>query len=81
MPSDEIYDEQQKAFLRAERLRVEAKQESRTPNKYKVHKTLTFSITQWALLEMIRDKMALDDFTQTLNFCVLEQARNLGIES
>ena len=77
----EIYDEQQKAFLRAEQLRVESKKEDNKPTKDKLHKTLTFSISQWALLEQVREKMKLDNYNQTLNFCILEQARNLGIES
>ena len=33
------------------------------------------------LLEQVREKMHLDDFNQTLNFCILEQARILEIES
>jgi hypothetical protein len=82
-PKFEQYDEQQKAYLRAERLRVEAKAEkSKTsPSINKLHKTLTFTISQWALLEQVREKMHLDDFNQTLNFCILEQARVLEIES
>ena len=82
-PKYEQYDEQQKAYLRAERLRVESKAEKAKPSPSinKLHKTLTFTISQWALLEQVREKMHLDDFNQTLNFCILEQARVLEIES
>jgi len=82
-PKYEQYNDEQKAYLRAERLRVESKAEKAKPSPSinKLHKTLTFSISQWALLEQVREKMHLDDFNQTLNFCILEQARLLEIES
>jgi len=81
-PKYEQYNDEQKAFLRAERLRVEAKTEKGAAGKQNsLHKTLTFTISQWALLEQVRQQMHLDDFNQTLNFCILEQARTLGIES
>ena len=82
-PKYEQYNEEQKAYLRAERLRVESKADKikSSPSINKLHKTLTFSISQWALIEQVRDKMHLDDFNQTLNFCILEQARVLEIET
>ena len=81
-PKYEQYDKQQKAYLRAERLRVESKAEKiKSKSLNSLHKTLTFTISQWALLEQVREKMHLDDFNQTLNFCILEQARVLEIES
>ena len=81
-PKYEQYNDEQKAYLRAERLRVEAKTEKVKHDKQNsLHKTLTFTISQWALLEQVREKMHLDDFNQTLNFCILEQARVLEIES
>ena len=80
-PKYEQYNEGQKAYLRAERLRVEAKKAQSKKGINSLHKTLTFTISQWALLEQVREKMHLDDFNQTLNFCILEQARILEIES
>ncbi len=47
----------------------------------KVHKTLTMTISFWALVEQIRSKQGLDTADEAIAVSVLQLARKIGIES
>jgi len=47
----------------------------------KVHKTLTMSISFWALVEQIRSKQGLDSADEAIAVSVMQLARKIGIEA
>tara|TARA_R100001086_G_scaffold66500_1_gene30927 strand:- start:2705 stop:2872 length:168 start_codon:yes stop_codon:yes gene_type:complete len=47
----------------------------------KVHKTLTMSISFWALVEQIRSKQGLETADETIAVSVMQLARKIGIET
>ena len=73
-----LYNENQKRFLLAEKIR-EGK--LRVQSEDTVHKTLTFTISEFALIEQVRSKMKLKDLTQGMLYCVWNTAIEEGIET
>ena len=73
-----IYDTEQESHLLAEKIRNE---KLRIQNEDKVHKTLTFTISEFALIEQIRAKHHLKDLTQGMLFCIWNTAIEEGIET
>tara|TARA_B100000949_G_C13846353_1_gene270842 strand:+ start:235 stop:471 length:237 start_codon:yes stop_codon:yes gene_type:complete len=73
-----IYNEGQKRFLLAEKIR-EGK--LRIQSEDTVHKTLTFTISEFALIEQVRSKMKLKDLTQGMLYCIWNTAIEEGIET
>ena len=47
----------------------------------KVHKTLTMSVSFWALVEQIRSKQGLDTADDAITGSVMSLARKIGIEA
>ena len=73
-----IYDTEQERTLLAEKIRNE---KIRVINEDKVHKTITFTISEFALLEQVREKHKLKDLTQGMLFCIWNTAIEEGIET
>jgi hypothetical protein len=73
-----IYDTEQERTLLAEKIR---NGKLRLQNEDKVHKTLTFTISEFALIEQIRAKHHLQDLTQGMLFCIWNTATEEGIET
>jgi hypothetical protein len=46
----------------------------------KVHKTLTMSISFWALVEQIRSKQRLDTADEAIEVSVFQLGKKIGIE-
>lgn len=47
----------------------------------KVHKTLTMTVSFWALVEQIRSKQGLNSADEAISVSVMQLARRLGIEA
>ncbi len=47
----------------------------------KVHKTLTMTISFWALVEQIRSKQGLDTADEAIAVSVMHLAKKIGIET
>ena len=47
----------------------------------KVHKTLTMTVSFWALVEQIRSKQGLETADKAIDVSVMQLARRLGIEA
>lgn len=47
----------------------------------KVHKTLTMSVSFWALVEQVRSKQHMDTADEAIMASVLSLARKIGIEA
>jgi len=73
-----IYDTEQEKYLLAEKIRNE---KLRIQNEDKVHKTLTFTISEFSLIEQVRAKHHLKDLTQGMLFCIWNTAIEEGIET
>ena len=73
-----IYDTEQERTLLAEKIRNE---KLRIQNEDKVHKTLTFTISEFSLIEQVRAKHHLKDLTQGMLFCIWNTAIEEGIET
>jgi len=73
-----IYDTEQDRTLLAEKIRNE---KLRVQHEDKVHKTLTFTISEFALLEQVRGKHQLKDLTQGMLFCIWNTAIEEGLET
>ena len=73
-----IYNEGQTRILLAEKIR-EGK--LRIQSEDTVHKTLTFTISEFALIEQVRSKMKLKDLTQGMLYCIWNTAIEEGIET
>ena len=73
-----IYDTEQEKHLLAEKIRNE---KLRIQNEDKVHKTLTFTISEFSLIEQVRAKHKLKDLTQGMLFCIWNTAIEEGIET
>jgi hypothetical protein len=53
----------------------------KTGGETKVHKTLTMTVSFWALVEQIRSAQRLDTADEAINVSVLQLARKIGIEA
>ena len=73
-----IYDTEQERTLLAEKIRNE---KLRIQNEDIVHKTITFTISEFALIEQVRAKHHLKDLTQGMLFCIWNTAIEEGIET
>ena len=73
-----IYDTEQERHLLAQKI---LNQNLRIQNEDKVHKTISFSISEYALIEQVRAKHNLKDLTQGMLFCVWNTAIEEGIET
>jgi len=73
-----IYNDDQKRWLLAEKIR-EGK--LRIQSEDTVHKTLTFTISEFALIEQVRSKMKLKDLTQGMLYCIWNTAIEEGLET
>jgi len=73
-----IYNNEQKRWLLAEKIR-EGK--LRIQSEDTVHKTLTFTISEFALIEQVRSKMKLKDLTQGMLYCIWNTAIEEGLET
>ncbi len=73
-----IYNEGQERYILAEKIRLG---KLRIQNEDTVHKTLTFTISEFALIEQIRSKWKLKDLTQGMLFCIWNTAIEEGIET
>ena len=47
----------------------------------KVHKTITMTVSFWALVEQIRSKQHMESADQALDASVMSLARKIGIET
>jgi hypothetical protein len=54
---------------------------SRRTGETKVHKTLTMSVSFWALVEQIRSKQGLETADEAIAVSVMKLARLIGIEA
>ncbi len=73
-----IYDTEQEKHLLAEKIRNE---KLSIQIEDKTHKTISFSISEWALVEQVRAKHKLKDLTQGMLFCIWNTAIEDGIET
>jgi len=73
-----IYDTEQERHILAQKI---LNQNLRIQNEDKVHKTISFSISEYALIEQVRAKHNLKDLTQGMLFCVWNTAIEEGIET
>ena len=73
-----IYDTEQNRYLLAEKIRNE---KLSIQIEDKTHKTISFSISEWSLIEQIREKHKLKDLTQGMLFCIRNTAIEEGIET
>ena len=53
----------------------------KTGGETKVHKTLTMTVSFWALVEQIRSAQRLDTADEAIYVSVLQLARKIGIEA
>ena len=53
----------------------------KTGGETKVHKTLTMTVSFWAMVEQIRSKQGLDTADEAIFVSVLQLARKIGIEA
>ena len=53
----------------------------KTGGETKVHKTLTMTVSFWALVEQIRSAQRLDTADEAIHVSVLQLARKIGIEA
>tara|TARA_R110000751_G_scaffold125023_1_gene226516 strand:- start:438 stop:614 length:177 start_codon:yes stop_codon:yes gene_type:complete len=56
-------------------------QQFKKTKEIKVHKTVTMSVSFWALVEQIRSKQHMESADEALNASVLSLARKIGIEA
>ena len=73
-----IYDTEQEKHILAEKIRNE---KLSIQIEDKTHKTISFSISEWALVEQVRAKHKLKDLTQGMLFCIWNTAIEEGIET
>jgi len=73
-----IYNNEQKRWLLAEKIR---EGRLRIQSEDTVHKTLTFTISEFALIEQVRSKMKLKDLTQGMLYCIWNTAIEEGLET
>ena len=50
-------------------------------NEDMVHKTISFSISEWALVQQIVNKNKLKNLTQGMRFCIWNTATEEGLET
>ena len=56
-------------------------QQFKKTKEIKVHKTLTMSVSFWALVEQVREKQHMDTADEAIMASVLSLARKIGIEA
>jgi len=56
-------------------------QQFKKTKEIKVHKTLTMTVSFWALVEQIRSKQHMESADEAIEASVLSLARKIGIEA
>jgi len=76
------YNEEQRAKILAEKIRHEKDfTASLNAGETKTHKTLTLTISHWALIEQIRTSRGLKNAEQSIIYSIKNTAQELGIET
>ena len=73
-----IYDAEQKRTILAQKIK---NGDLKVQVEDKTHKTLSFSVSEWALIEQIRSKYGLKDLTEGMLYAVWNTAIQEGIET
>ena len=73
-----IYDAEQEQYILAEKVRLG---KLTIENEDMVHKTISFSISEWALVQQIVNKNNLKNLTQGVRFCIHNTSSEQGLET
>ena len=73
-----IYDAEQEQYILAEKVRLG---KLNIQNEDMVHKTISFTISEWALVQQIVNKNRLKNLTQGMRFCIHNTAIEEGLET
>ena len=73
-----IYDAEQEQYLLAEKVRLG---KLSIQNEDMVHKTISFTISEWALVQQIVNKNKLKNLTQGVRFCIWNTSIEEGIDT
>ena len=73
-----IYDAEQEQYILAEKVRLG---KLTIKNEDMVHKTISFTISEWALVQQIVNKNNLKNLTQGVRFCIHNTSSEQGLET